>query len=407
MDKNIFSVKQVNHYIKSILEKNELLNDVWIKGEISNFTLHRSGHMYFSIKDEGSVIHTVMFKGNARKLRFFPKDGDKVVLRGNISVYEPNGKYQIIIRELQLDGIGSLHIAYEKLKEKLAKEGLFSDVHKKEIPKFPKVIGVVTSPTGAALHDILTTLKRRYPLAKVIFMPVLVQGEGAPSSIINALETLNEYEEVDTLIVGRGGGSIEDLWGFNDEKVARSMFASRIPIISAVGHETDFTIADFVSDARASTPTGAAELATYYSVNELKQLIANYEGKYKRELFNSLKNKQDQWKRDSQTLQYFHPRKVHDLQVQRHDLLNEKLLNSIARVIEFKRQDFDLTLSILDGLSPLKIMKRGYSAVYIGDELVKDGSQVNKMDQLLIEVSNGSIHCTVDSVSIKEKEGIK
>lgn len=404
MNEQVLSVKQVNNYIKSALERHPTLSDLWIKGEISNYTLHRSGHMYFSVKEEGSVLKSVMFAGSTRGLRFIPKEGTKVIIRGNITVYEPNGQYQLVVREMQQDGIGNLHLAYEELKEKLQKEGLFHAINKKEIPQYPKTIGIITSPTGAALHDMISTIKRRYPIARILLAPVVVQGDSAPRSIIEAIELMNSYKEVDVLIVGRGGGSIEDLWGFNHEGVARAIYASNIPIISAVGHETDFTIADFVADMRAPTPTGAAEFATPYTVAEMRLQFAQYENNIKRELLNKLTSKQDRWKRTHQTMQFFHPKKVHETNVQKHDLLHEKLLKSMDRFMQQKERQYNLALVKLDGLSPLKIMSRGYSAVFKEKEIIKQINQVQKNDTLTIQVADGSIYCTVDGTK-KPKEG--
>ncbi|TXK90204.1 exodeoxyribonuclease VII large subunit, partial [Parageobacillus sp. SY1] len=253
------TVGALTKYIKRKFEVDPHLRDLWIKGEISNFKYHSRGHMYFTLKDEQARIQAVMFAGYNQYLSFRPEDGMKVLVRGEISVYEPSGNYQIYVKEMQPEGIGNLYLAYEQLKKRLEAEGLFSPEHKKPIPAFPRYIGVVTSPTGAAIRDIMTTIRRRYPIATVILFPTLVQGEQAAESIVRSIEKANELGYIDVLIVGRGGGSIEELWAFNEEIVARAIFASEVPIISAVGHETDFTIADFVADLRAPTPTGAAE----------------------------------------------------------------------------------------------------------------------------------------------------
>lgn len=267
------TVGALTKYIKRKFEVDPHLRDLWIKGEISNFKYHSRGHMYFTLKDEQARIQAVMFAGYNQYLSFRPEDGMKVLVRGEISVYEPSGNYQIYVKEMQPEGIGNLYLAYEQLKKRLEAEGLFSAEHKKPIPAFPRYIGVVTSPTGAAIRDILTTIRRRYPIATVILFPTLVQGEEAAGSIVRSIEKANELGYIDVLIVGRGGGSIEELWAFNEEAVARAIFASKVPIISAVGHETDFTIADFVADLRAPTPTGAAELAVPH-VTELMERIS-------------------------------------------------------------------------------------------------------------------------------------
>lgn len=257
----IASVTAVTKYIKRQFDENVHLQEVWMKGEISNFKWHSRGHMYLSLKDEGAKMNAVMFQGNNRHLTFHPEDGMKVIVRGKISVYEATGQYQFYIQEMQLDGIGNLYLAYEQLKEKLEKEGLFNADIKKNIPLYPKHIAVITSPTGAVIRDIFTTVKRRYPLCKLTLIPVMVQGVHAKESIAEGIEKANALGYFDTIIVGRGGGSIEELWAFNEEKVARAIFSSIIPVISAVGHETDYTISDFVADLRAPTPTAAAEMA--------------------------------------------------------------------------------------------------------------------------------------------------
>ncbi|WP_232282324.1 exodeoxyribonuclease VII large subunit, partial [Paenibacillus sp. oral taxon 786] len=254
------------------LESDQVLTDVWIRGEISNFTHHSSGHMYFTLKDADSRIKSIMFASYNQRLPFRPKEGTRVIARGNVSVYERDGQYQFYVTHMQPDGVGSLYLAFEQLKQKLEAEGLFAPGRKRPLPRFPKTIGVVTSPTGAAVRDILTTLGRRYPQAAVILYPVLVQGKGAAPSIVKAIRTLNAMGEADVLIVGRGGGSLEELWAFNEEQVARAIYESAIPVISAVGHETDFTIADFVADLRAATPTAAAELAVPHTA-ELRALL--------------------------------------------------------------------------------------------------------------------------------------
>ena len=272
MEPKIATVSQINGYVKKILDHNIILNNVWIKGEISNFKHQYSGHLYITLKDEGGVLKAVMFRGSAQSLNFEPSDGMKVLARGRISVYEAGGSYQLYIEEMIPDGVGELYIAYEQLKKQLEEEGLFRPEHKKPIPKFPKRVGVVTASTGAAVRDIINVITRRYPMAEIVIYPAQVQGVGAAESVVKAIEYFNATNEVDTLIVGRGGGSIEDLWAFNEEITARAIFNSNIPIISAVGHETDFTIADFVADLRAPTPSAAAEIAVP-SMIELRNRI--------------------------------------------------------------------------------------------------------------------------------------
>jgi exodeoxyribonuclease VII large subunit len=257
----VFSVTELNNYVKRILDNDENLKNVFVTGEISNFKNHYSGHMYMTIKDEGGAIKAVMFSSYASRLKFVPENGMKVIIFGSVSLYNKDGSYQLYITDMQPDGVGALNLAYEQLKEKLQNEGLFSTEHKKPIPQFPEKIGVMTAPDGAAVRDIFSVLKRRYPVAEIVFCPVAVQGASAAPEIAKAIKLFNEQNAADVLIVGRGGGSLEDLWAFNEEIVARAIFQSQIPVISAVGHETDFTIADFVADLRAPTPSAAAELA--------------------------------------------------------------------------------------------------------------------------------------------------
>lgn len=405
MSEQVYSIKQITGYIKKSLEYDENLSDILLKGEISNFTLHRSGHMYFSLKEDKIILKGVMFQGNARSLKFEPKNGMKVVVRGKIQVYEPSGYYQIVVREMIPDGVGDLFLAYEQLKEKLSIEGLFNEEYKKPIPQFPKKIGIITSPTGAAVHDMITTIERRYPLANILLCPVQVQGDYAIPTIIEAIKEMNKLNEADVLIVGRGGGSIEDLWAFNDEGVARAIFESKIPIISAVGHETDVTIADFVADLRAPTPTGAAEMTTPYTVNELKQGVDYSESKMKKELLNKIKNYRDILEKTRGTLRALHPKKVHETNLQKHDYLQERLSNAMERKVKDRKEKLVYTMARLDGLSPLKIMSRGFSAVYDEkDNLVKNIEQVKENDKILIKLHDGQLDCTVNDVYKKEEE---
>lgn len=444
----IYSINQVNQYIKYILENDQNLRDIYVRGEISNFVSHRSGHMYLTLKEQKSVIKAVMFKGDNRSLKFNPKNGDKVIVRVGISVYEPSGQYQVVIKEMQQDGKGNLHLEFEKLKAKLAEEGLFSEGNKQPIPTLPKTIAVVTSPTGAAIRDILTTLKRRYPIAKIIMLPVLVQGEKAPKSIIKAIELMNRYEKIDVAIVGRGGGSIEDLWAFNDEGVARAISNSKIPIISAVGHETDFTISDFVADLRAPTPTGASELATPLTTLDLKKKIEDLKYDFKKELLYRLDNARERHDRVKKSLLHKHPKKELETTYQKLDQLISRIDYTFKNVYKHKRNDFEqlnkrLHLAIprekinnekkelqvlqkelqqkmelimkektnelnksidkLDALSPLKVLKRGFSVTYKDDEVVKDIKQVKKGDNIEVKVVNGHLTCEVKNIEGETK----
>ena len=290
MEPIMATVSQLNAYMKRVVDGQAALNDIWIKGEISNFKDHFSGHLYITLKDDGGVLKAVMFKGAAARLTFKAEDGMKVLARGRIGVYEQSGTYQLYISEMTPDGLGELYVAYEQLKKKLSEEGLFDDEKKKPIPKYPEKVGVITAATGAAVRDIINVITRRYPYCEIIIYPAQVQGQGAAESVVSGIEYFNETMSCDTLIVGRGGGSIEDLWAFNEEIVARAIFASKIPVISAVGHETDFTIADFVADLRAPTPSAAAEIAVPSQL-ELLSKISTMSGRMQNALVNSLKNK--------------------------------------------------------------------------------------------------------------------
>jgi exodeoxyribonuclease VII large subunit len=395
---DILSITGLNLYIKGLIEQDRLLSSVTIKGEISNFKAHSSGHMYMSLKDDGSVIKAVMFRGNAQKLKFIPNNGMQVVVTGKVSLYERDGQYQIYISDMMPDGVGALFVAYEQLKEKLQNEGLFSDIHKKSIPKYPRKIGVVTSPTGAAIRDILNILKRRFPYAQVYIFPVLVQGEGAASSIVRGLEFFNKSYKVDTIITGRGGGSIEDLWAFNEEVVARAIYNSNIPIISAVGHETDFTIADFVSDKRVPTPSAAAEIAVP-STTQLLEFLKIVDSR----LLSALISKLDTAKKDLSNLRdkevLKNPLAIYNVKRMTVDRLSMRLENAFIKEKNLKKERFIMNVSKLDALSPLKILKRGYSMTC--DETGQPISSIKKVDigsKINVAMADGSLNCSVYGV---------
>lgn len=416
----IYTVDQINAYVKRTLESDKLLQNVWLRGEISNFTHHASGHMYFSVKENGSVIKAIMFAGQNKKLKFTPKNGMKVILRAAISVYVPSGQYQITVQEMQPDGVGNLYLAYEELKEKLEKEGLFAAQRKRAIPKFPKVIGIITSPTGAAVQDMITTIQRRYPVAKIQLFPVLVQGEMSAQSIVNGIERMNQQNDANILIVGRGGGSIEDLWSFNDERVARAIAASAIPIISAVGHETDFTIADFVADMRAPTPTAAAEIATAMTVSDTRQFIAQIEHKFKRTLQSKLHLYEERLKKNQQLLDFYHPKKQLQDAYQKKDLVFDRLVQSMERktkdtavrlqrldelllanmqtIVKRKENELLLRMAKLDSFSPLKTLSRGYSVAYKGSTLVKQREQISIHDEISLKITDATLTCRVEKI---------
>ncbi|WP_313798341.1 exodeoxyribonuclease VII large subunit [Cytobacillus sp.] len=442
-DKRYLTVNALTKYIKRKFDADPHLQDVMVKGEISNFKQHSSGHMYFTLKDEKARVLAVMFSRYNQIMKFSPENGMKVLIRGDLTVYEPSGQYQIYIKDMQPDGIGDLYLAFEQLKGKLEKEGLFSAEYKKPIPKFPKTIGVVTSPTGAAIRDIITTIKRRYPVANILIFPALVQGGQAAPSIVKAIQMANSREEADVLIIGRGGGSIEELWAFNEESVAKSIFHSRIPIISAVGHETDFTIADFVADLRAPTPTGAAEMAVPH-IDELAERIFNRQSRMIRALKEQLNIQNDRLARIQKSYAFRYPHKLYEQKLEQVDKWTEqlqrgskklfdlkaeewgslqkrlkrshpnerieeakqqqekgqKILNrAMATIFAAKEKDFSHMLTTLEALSPLKIMDRGYSLVYSDQgKLIKTVNQIKQNEQIKVKVSDGTIHCVITDI---------
>lgn len=370
----VLTISQLNRYIKSLLDGDQMLSSVFLTGEISNFTNHyKSGHMYFSLKDSQCVVRAVMFAAQARRLRFLPQDGMKVIVRGRVTVYEQSGQYQVYVDDMQPDGLGALNLAYEQLKTRIAAEGLFDASRKKSLPAYPKAVGVVTSPTGAAVQDIKQILGRRFPLAEVILCPVLVQGAGAAEQIAAAVEHFNRLDCADVLIVGRGGGSIEDLWAFNEEIVARAVANSRIPVISAVGHETDFTICDFAADLRAPTPSAAAELA----VPDIRELMAYVSGSMLR-------------MKKSLGIE------MHRMQI---DRLVDRMSGKMKRDLETGRMRLAERSASLQAFSPLRVLARGYSvALDANGETVRSAAQVRQGDSLNLIVQDGRLACTVNEV---------
>ena len=391
----VLSVSQLNFYIKSLIENDPKLNIVFLTGEISNLTDHyRSGHIYLSLKDEKSVIRAVMFAGNARNLRFKPVDGMKVICRGRVALYEPNGQYQLYIEDMQPDGIGALTLAYEQLKKTLSEKGIFDSERKKPLPKFPKTVGVVTSPTGAAVQDILNILYRRFPCINVVMCPVLVQGENAPAQLVRAVKTLDEHNACDVIIIGRGGGSIEDLWAFNSEELAYAIYDCKIPVISAVGHETDFTICDFASDMRAPTPSAAAELA----VPDKEELLSYYSSQlhYVSSL-TDLKIRQGNniiadFRR---RLSLVSPKaKIIDSE-KKIDFLNNSLHKRITEIYNLKSNAVSNIASKLEGLNPLSVLARGYSIAEKDGKVISSKTQLEKDDEFTLEFSDGKIKAKV------------
>lgn len=393
-EKGIYTVHEFTLAVKGILTKGQL-NDVWIRGEISNFTNHNSGHRYFTLKDKGSQLQCVMFKWYGKNLRFELEHGMKVLVLGDIDVYEQKGIYQLKVRAIRPDGTGELYKAYEQLKNKLAMEGLFSPDHKKSLPKFPTKIGVATSPTGAVLHDILTVLGRRYPV-NILFIPTVVQGDNSAQSIVSSIGALNRTD-VDLIIMGRGGGSIEDLWAFNEEVVARAIYNSRIPIISAVGHETDYTIADFVADVRAPTPSAAAEIAVpdrqelSNHITRLKDRLIGNQRRYIGDMISHVSDMEDGVKprilveRIGQYIQFI-------------DELAHKQALGMERLMDVKRALLDAHTGKLDAVSPLGTLSRGYSITLKLPQktLVQSIEDVERSDEVLMIVRDGKIRCSVN-----------
>ncbi len=385
------TVSQLNAYMKRVIDGQSALADIWIKGEISNFKEHYSGHLYITLKDEGGVLKAVMFKNAAMSLTFRPEDGMKVLARGRIGVYEQGGSYQLYISEMTPDGVGELYIAYEQLKKRLEAEGLFDEAAKKPIPKYPKSVGVVTATTGAAVRDIINVITRRYPQCEIIIYPSLVQGDGAAPNIVKAIEYFNEHKLCDTLIVGRGGGSIEDLWAFNEEIVARAIYASEIPVISAVGHETDFTIADFVADLRAPTPSAAAEIAVPSSL-ELISRVSTMENRIKAAQINLLKNRRLQ----VQKLSMRSPRdRIDDLR-QKNDSLLKQAEKSFQLRLEGKKKVMSALFAKLDALSPLAVMARGYAIASESDgTVIRTVKDMTEGKEFSLRLADGECDCVV------------
>lgn len=397
IERQALTVTQVNLYIKQVIARDDLLNNILVKGELSNFKAHSSGHMYMSLKDESGVMRAVMFRSAAAKLEFKPANGMKVIARGRIGVYERDGQYQLYIEHMEQEGVGDLHTAFERLKQKLDAEGLFSPNHKKPLPKYPKRIGVVTAPTGAAIRDILNILSRRFSYSDVVLYPVLVQGENSAASIVEAIEYFNAENSADVLIVGRGGGSIEDLWSFNEECVARAIYESHIPIVSAVGHEIDFTISDFVADLRAPTPSAAAELVVP-SGDELRDKFDNVYRRLYACTSRIIERNRMRVKYLADNTYLKNPMsKVDDSRIYL-DNVSRSFENAYSRILRDKKQGLAVAASKLNALSPLKSLERGFSLTKGNKGLVKSINQVSQGDKLEILVNDGVIDAVVESV---------
>lgn len=419
MEKRYITVGTLNRYLKNKFDTDPNIQRVCLKGEISNFKGHTRGHLYFTLKDEEARINAVMFSFNASKLTFTPEDGMKVLVEGKVSIYPPTGAYQIYIEEMTNDGLGNLYLKYEALKKELEQKGMFDASHKKSIPKYPNKIGIVTAPTGAAIKDILSTIKRRYPICETILFPCLVQGELAKNDIARQINEANKYD-LDVLIVGRGGGSIEDLWAFNETVVADAIYNSQIPIISAVGHEIDFTISDFVADLRAPTPTGAAEMAVP-NISDLNTLLKQYSIRFTNYINTKINTNKDKLNYYKTSYVLSNPLAVYELKTQKLNNLVDNINNIIAKKMELSHTRFkviktnyilnhpeellknskhnlNLIINKLELLNPLSILAKGYSIVKKDDVIIKDTSNINKGDLLNIKLYDGIINAKVEKV---------
>ncbi len=407
MEDKVLSVSQINEYIRAQMDNDSLLTAVAIRGEISNYKLYPSGHHYFTLKDENAALKCVMFKGNAFRLRFRPENGMKIIAFGRISVFPRDGAYQLYCTALNLDGIGGLHTAFEQLKKKLQAQGMFEETHKKTLPKYPQVIGIITSPAGAAVHDMIRILRKRYPISKIRLIPVRVQGEEAAGEIASAIDYANHYHLADVLIVGRGGGSIEDLWAFNEEIVAHAIYNSEIPIISAVGHEPDVTISDYVADIRAATPSNAAELAvpdqdslrqTLDAISENMTAILQGHIQFCRIHLKTLAASSALRSREA----YIDSKKKL-LEIQ----LNQ-MVTAYSTIVNKNRHRFLTQTAKLDAMSPLKVLTRGYSMVKNqSGSIVTNVNQVSVADSVLVNVSNGVITAVVTDKKEQDYEKCK
>ena len=400
------SVTQLTQYIKLLLDRDEILSQACVRGELSNFKAHSSGHLYFTLKDEGAVISCVMFRSDAMKLRFRPESGMKVILYGRVSLFPKSGQYQIYVTNMQPDGVGALAVAFEQLKRRLHEEGLFDPKHKKPLPRYPERVALVTSPTGAAVRDMIRILGRRWPMAEVIVCPVRVQGEGAAEEIADMLDYVDKHQLADVIITGRGGGSMEDLWAFNEEMVARAIWRCQIPVISAVGHEPDVTIADYVADVRAATPSNGAELAVRDSEalqSALRQLQVRMEQAQMQKI-NRLRQRLD-------TLSKSRVMRQPDAYLQQQELhlemLRQRLEHSGEVVLGKNRQRFERTAAKLDALSPLKVLGRGYAMVTREETVIRETAQLNPGDAISVSLSDGTAQCTVNTVQRRNKRGKK
>lgn len=396
----VLSVSQLNRYIKMNFDADENLANIFISGEISNFTNHyRTGHLYFTLKDDSAAVRAVMFNSSAKRLKFMPEDGMKVIARGRVSVYEASGQYQLYVDDMQPDGVGALNLAYEQLKEKLQKEGLFSELHKKPLPPYPEKVGVITSPTGAAVRDIINVLGRRFPYAEIVFCPVLVQGEGAHLQLTDAVNLFNSERAADVIIIGRGGGSIEDLWEFNDEGLARAIYNSEIPVISAVGHETDFTICDFVADMRAPTPSAAAELAVP-DANELQYALSALKNRMFLNVSSGIADRRSRLEYLTSKGALKSPDEMLSNRSQRLDTAFSKMMSSYENRIGGKKVEFISAATALSKLDPMSVLMRGFA--FVSDKSGKNvysSQALAKGDKINVRFHDGSAVCEVKEIT--------
>lgn len=396
----VLSVSQLNRYIKMNFDADENLANIFISGEISNFTNHyRTGHLYFTLKDDSSAVRAVMFNSSAKRLKFMPEDGMKVIARGRVSVYEASGQYQLYVDDMQPDGVGALNLAYEQLKEKLQKEGLFSELHKKPLPPYPEKVGVITSPTGAAVRDIINVLGRRFSYAEIVFCPVLVQGDGAHLQLTDAVNLFNSERAADVIIIGRGGGSIEDLWEFNDEGLARAVYNSEIPVISAVGHETDFTICDFVADMRAPTPSAAAELAVP-DANELQYALSALKNRMFLNVSSGIADRRSRLEYLTSKGVLKSPDEMLSNRSQRLDTAFSKMLSSYENRIGGKKVEFLSAATALSKLDPMSVLMRGFA--FVSDKNGKNvysSQALEKGDKINVRFHDGSAVCEVKEIT--------
>lgn len=396
----VLSVSQLNRYIKMNFDADENLANIFISGEISNFTNHyRTGHLYFTLKDDSAAVRAVMFNSSAKRLKFMPEDGMKVIARGRVSVYEASGQYQLYVDDMQPDGVGALNLAYEQLKEKLQKEGLFSELHKKPLPPYPEKVGVITSPTGAAVRDIINVLGRRFPYAEIVFCPVLVQGDGAHLQLTDAVNMFNSERAADVIIIGRGGGSIEDLWEFNDEGLARAVYNSDIPVISAVGHETDFTICDFVADMRAPTPSAAAELAVP-DANELQYALSALKNRMFLNVSSGIADRRSRLEYLASKGVLKSPDEMLSNRSQRLDTAFSKMLSSYENRIGGKKVEFISAATALSKLDPMSVLMRGFA--FVSDKNGKNvysSQALAKGDKINVRFHDGSAVCEVKEIT--------